>query len=93
MENRVLEGLSDTFSIIYDQLNSNQRSLLYVISLRESQRLYAEDTRKRFDLPSKSIIKTSIDGLIQRSIILKDNNKYRFENPIVKLWIQKIFKA
>lgn len=88
---RIIESQSDAFRTIYEQLNTNQRKVLYALSDLDGQSILSNDTMIRYDLPSKSTIDTALNSLLKKTIILKYNSSYNFENPIFKIWINKLF--
>jgi len=88
---RILESQSDALRTIYEQLNTNQRKVLYAISDSEEQSILANDTMLKYDLPPKSTINTTLKSLIHKTLILKSNNSYNFENPIFKIWINNLY--
>lgn len=87
----VMQSQSDAFRTIYEQLNQNQRKVLYALSDKEMQNILSLDTMTKYDLPPKSTITTTLNSLLHKTIILKSNGNYQFENPIFKIWINRLY--
>jgi hypothetical protein len=88
--NRILEGQSESFYFLYEQLNNNQRKILFALSQEQNLNIYAEEIRQKYKLPPSSTITTAVNALVKKSVILKNNGSFQFENPIFKLWINNI---
>lgn len=88
---RTIESQSDMLRTIFDQLNTNQRKILYALSDINGESILANDTRLKYDLPPKSTIITALKSLLHKSLILKAGNEYSFENPIFKIWINQLY--
>ncbi len=88
---RIIESQSDAFRTIYEQLNANQRKIVYAISDLDGQSILSNDTMIKYDLPPKSTINTALNSLLQKTLILRSNGSYKFENPIFKIWINKLY--
>jgi AAA+ ATPase superfamily predicted ATPase len=87
----VMQSQSDAFRTIYEQLNQNQRKVLYALSDKEMQNIMSVETMAKYSLPPKSTITTTLKSLLQKTIILKLNGSYKFENPIFKVWINRLY--
>lgn len=87
----VMQSQSDTFRTIYEQLNQNQRKVLYALSDKEMKNILSVETLEKYDLPSKSTVNTSLNSLLNKTIIFKSNGSYKFENPIFKVWINELY--
>jgi len=88
---RIIESQSDAFRTIYEQLNANQRKVLYALSDLEGQSILANDTMIKYNLPPKSTINTALNSLLQKTLILTLKGSYKFENPIIKIWINRLY--
>ena len=88
---RIIESQSDAFRTIYEQLNANQRNVLYALSDLDGQSILSNDTMIKYNLPPKSTINTALNSLLQKTLILRSNGSYKFENPIFKIWINGLY--
>ncbi len=87
----VMQSQSDAFRTIYEQLNINQRKVLYALSDKKEQNILSTETATKYDLPPKSTVTTTLNSLIQKTILLKPNGAYKFENPLFKIWINRLY--
>lgn len=83
---KIIDSQSVIFQNIYDQLNNNQRKIIFAIA-NSIDELYSEKSRKEFDLPSSSTISTNIAGLISKDLIYKNKSNYSISNPVFKEWL------
>ena len=88
---RIIESQSDAFRTIYEQLNTNQRKVLYALSYLDGHSILSNDAMIKYNLPPKSTINTALNSLLKKTLILKSNGSYKFENPIFKIWINKLY--
>ncbi len=88
---RIIESQSDAFRTIFEQLNANQRKVLYALSDIDDQSILSKETMIKYDLPPKSTVNTALNSLLHKTLILKSIGSYRFENPIFKIWINKLY--
>ncbi len=88
---RIIESQSDAFRTIFEQLNANQRKVLYTLSDIDDQSILSKETMTKYDLPPKSTVNTALNSLLHKTLILKSIGSYRFENPIFKIWINKLY--
>lgn len=86
----ILAGQSEAFYNIYELLNTNQRLILYVLSKETHVSLMSEKIQRKYSLPALSTVNTAVKALIKKSLVHKKNGSYSFENPLFKLWLQKI---
>jgi len=88
---RIIKSQSASFRTIYEQLNVNQRKVLYALSDDKMQNILSSTTMLKFELPPKSTVTTALNSLLQKTLILKTNGIYKFENPIFKIWINELY--
>ncbi len=88
---RIIESQSDAFRTIYEQLNANQRKVVYALSDLDGQSILSNNTMIKYNLPPKSTINTALNSLLRKTLILRSNSSYKFENPIFKIWINKLY--
>jgi hypothetical protein len=86
--NRIVAGQSVIFQNLFDQLNKNQRkTLIAIASLKQGEQLFSENYRKRFRLPASSTLSVTINSLLKKDLINKDNGNYTVLNPVLKEWL------
>lgn len=88
---RIIQSQSDAFRTIFEQLNANQRKVLFALSNREMQNILSNDTMQKYGLPPKSTITTTLNSLLQKTLILRSNSAYKFENPIFRIWMNGLY--
>lgn len=64
--------------------------MIAIVKSNENTELYSSDTRKLFSLPTSSSLNTSIQSLIKKNLIQKENKTYKIINPVFKLWLQQL---
>jgi len=88
---RIIKSQSIIFQNIYDQLSKNQRVTLKAIAfLEEDGELFSGETRNVHNLPGSSSLTAAIKGLIQKLLIHKHEEVYKYNNPVFKEWIIQI---
>ena len=90
--NKIINSQSIIFQTIYDQLSSNQRRVLTAIAIIDNDvELFADSTRREYDLPISSSISVTLGALIKKSLIYKTtDNKYKVDNPVLKEWLRQL---
>lgn len=87
----ILNSQGITFQNIYDQLSSNQRTTLSAIALSdESTELFSSQSKKEFNLPTSSTLTVSLNSLIKKELINKNNKKYELINPVFNEWLIRL---
>jgi len=91
--NKIINSQSIIFQIIYDQLSSNQRRVLTAIAIIDNDiELFADSTRREYELPISSSISVTLEVLIKRSLIYKTTaGKYKIDNPVLKEWLRQLY--
>jgi hypothetical protein len=64
-----------------------QNALRALASLPD--RVYSKETLDRFSLNSTAAMARSIDGLIQRGLIVKMNGDMTFDSPFFRAWVER----
>lgn len=91
--NHIISGQSIIFQNIFDQLSKNQRKLLIIIAkIKINEHLFSEKFRLKHQLPPTSSMVTAIKTLQKKDLILKTDNKYTINNPVMKEWLLNINK-
>lgn len=86
--NRIVAGQSVIFQNLFDQLNKNQRkTLIAIASLKPGEQLFSENYRKRYRLSASSTLSVTINSLLKKDLINKDNGSYTVLNPVLKEWL------
>ena len=90
---KIINGQSDIFQNIYDQLSNIQRNVLQTLTIiDENTELYSAKTRDKYQLPTSSTLNTTLNGLINKNIIVKQGQQYKLVNPIFREWLKKLNK-
>ena len=89
---KIINSQGIIFQTIYDQLASNQRSVISAIAqMEDKQELFSDKVRKDFGLPVSSSIAITLKALIKKSLVYKTpKGKYRIDNPVFKEWIYRL---
>jgi len=89
---KIINSQGIIFQTMYDQLSSNQRSVISAIAQMEShQELFSDIVRKEYGLPVSSSIAITVKALIKKSLIYKTpKGKYRIDNPVLKEWVYRL---
>jgi len=88
--NRIIIPQSDVFQDIYDQLTNPQRAAIQALSRINSEGLFSESMRVRYDLPVSSTLNEALKALQKKGLIYKTDESYRITNPIFKEWILRL---
>jgi len=90
--NKIINSQSIIFQTIYDQLSSNQRRVLTAIAIiNKDVELFADSTRREYELPISSSISVTLEALIKKSLIYKTiEGKYKIDNPVLKEWLRQL---
>ena len=88
---RAINGQSDIFQNIYDQLSNLQRIVLQTLAIKDKdEELYSSKSREKYGLPVSSSLNTTLNGLIQKDIITKSGKHYNLVNPIFREWLKTL---
>jgi hypothetical protein len=88
---RIIAGQSIIFQNLFDQLNQNQRKVIIgIASLIPGEQLFSENYRKRFRLPASSTLTVTLNSLLKKDLINKDNGDYTILNPVFKEWLIRL---
>ncbi|MCP5052655.1 MAG: ATP-binding protein [bacterium] len=89
--NRIIAGQSIIFQNQFDQLNQNQRKTLRAIALLEKgEQLFSADIRRRYRLSASSTLTVTVNSLLKKDLIQKNNGHYAILNPVLKEWLIKL---
>lgn len=88
---KIINGQSEIFQNIYDQLSNIQRIVLQTLAVKkDEEELYSSKTKDKYGLPVSSTLNTSLHGLIKKDVISKNGNQYVLVNPIFKEWLRTL---
>ncbi len=88
---KIINGQSDIFQNIYDQLSNIQRNVLQTLTIIDDDtELYSVKTRNKYKLPTSSTLNTALNSLINKNIIVKEGLQYKLVNPIFREWLKKL---
>jgi len=87
---RIIDSQSFIFLNIYDQLSLNQRKTLIAISNLKDEKLFSGEYRKRFNLPETSSLTSTINSLIKKNLVQKQNGSYEVINPVFEEWVRSL---
>ena len=87
---RIVAGQSLIFQNIYDQFSLNQRKTIIAISNLKNEKLFSGEYRKRFDLPETSSLTSTINSLMKKNLIQKQNGSYEIINPVFEEWVRSL---
>ena len=88
---KIINGQSDIFENIYDQLSNLQRIVLHTLAIKNvEEELYSSVTRDKFGLPVSSSLNTVLNSLIKKDIISKNGSQYNIVNPVFKQWLKTL---
>ena len=83
-----MHSQSDIFQDIYDQLTNAQRIVLQSLSRIKDERIFSENAREKYRLPTGSTLNEALKALQKKALIYKSGDKYSFSNPVMKEWLQ-----
>ena len=86
---KIIQSQSVIFQRIFDQLTNTQRAVLSAIAvLKEDEVLFSSSSRVRYHLPASSSLATAISSLTKKSLIIKQEERYKILNPVFKEWLR-----
>jgi AAA+ ATPase superfamily predicted ATPase len=88
--NRIIIPQSDVFQDIYDQLTNSQRAAIQALSRINSNGIFSESVRARYDLPVTSTLNEALKALQKKGLVYKTDESYRIANPIFKEWLLRL---
>lgn len=89
--NHIIDNQADALRTIYEQLNTNQRKVLFALCDMEESSLLTLEAMRKYNLPAKSTTNTTLTSLVNKSILLKKDKSYHFDNPIFREWIKRLY--
>ena len=87
---RIIDSQSFIFLNIYDQLSLNQRKTLIAISNLKDEKLFSGEYRTKYNLPETSSLTSTINSLIKKNLIQKQNGSYEVINPVFEEWVRTL---
>ncbi|MFH1654037.1 MAG: ATP-binding protein [Pseudomonadota bacterium] len=87
----ILTRENSAFQNIWDMLTNVQReALLAVANKNESDKLFSSEFLMRFNLSSASSFQKTLNSLMKKDIIDKDDGKWTIPDILLKLWLKKM---
>ncbi|MCP5107917.1 MAG: hypothetical protein GY950_31300 [bacterium] len=88
---RIIAGQSIIFQNQFDQLNQNQRRLIFAVAwLEPGDMLFSEGYRKRHRLPASSTLTSAVKALLKKELIYKKSETYAIVNPVFREWVLRL---
>jgi len=88
---KIIAGQSIIFQTIYDQLNTNQRKVLFVLAVNNKAiQIFSAEIARRFDFPPSSTLNETLKSLVNKDLIQKEEKTYQIVNPVFKEWLLTI---
>lgn len=88
---KIIANQEDMFRVIWEQLTKNQKSVLYGISKKPIDGIMSNNAIIEYGLPVKSTVESALRSLMTKNILLKKGSIYRFDNPIFRIWVSRIY--
>ena len=88
--NKILDGQSAVYVTLWNTLPLHQRRTLIAIASSGGENVFSRDFVRDNDLGAVSSVQTSINLLMKKEMIDKeDNNRYYIADVFFKKWIEK----
>jgi AAA+ ATPase superfamily predicted ATPase len=87
--NKILDGHSAVYVTIWNTLPLHQKRLLIAIASSGGENIFSSDFITDNDLGAVSSVQTSINLLMKKEIIDKEDNTYYITDVFFKKWIRK----
>lgn len=84
----IVSGQGELYTHIWDGLSRNQRLLTRALATEETSSPYASEYIERHRLVSASHVKKSLDALVDRQIVEKEDEAYRVADPFLREWLR-----
>lgn len=85
----ILASQSANYVNIWDLLNANQRNFLMALTIEPEVNIFAKEFLTKYNLGMPSHIQRIISSLIEKQILLKENDKVVFADVFLPIWIRK----
>lgn len=82
----VLDNEEPAIRALWHELPAHQQDVLRVIALGADQ-LFSAATRDRYGLPAASSVQRAVEGLLGRSLVVKEDDRLVFDSPFVRAWV------
>jgi len=87
--NKIVDGQSAVYVTIWNTLPLHQKRILIAIASSGGENVYSMDFIRDNDLRAVSSVQTSINLLMKKEIIDKEDNTYYITDVFFKKWIEK----
>ncbi len=84
----ILSNKNGEFLFIYDNLTTTMRKVLKAVIKNNGRNLFSSQNLSEYGLPSATLNK-ALNRLIEKGILLFDNNEYYFYDKFFKIWFEK----
>ncbi len=85
----MLEREDDIYSLVWTNLTPNQKTTLKYIVSEDGKNLYANENLSEANL-NASTLKSTIEALLNKDIIDKNNRNYHLIDPFMKYWLENV---
>lgn len=82
----VLRSEHRHFSRIWDEATRNERLVLLALA-HGPARPYAQQTRRRFSLPSETNVQRALSALVKDELVVREHDVYRIAEPFLAEWL------
>ena len=86
---KMLKREGEVYESILDGLTRKQKSLLTALSLEPDAQVFSSQFLSRFHLGSASSAQRAFQGLTEKDLLDRENDRFAFQDPFFALWLQK----
>ncbi len=86
---RIMTNQNDYFMKQYEELTAHQQRVLLAIC-EENKNIYTSEFAGRYHLTPVSSTQRSVHRLLKAGILSKDADVYNFNDPFLRMWLQRI---
>ncbi|MGQ0560808.1 MAG: AAA family ATPase [Gemmatimonadota bacterium] len=83
---QVVREEEDAIRAQWDQLTALQQNVLRAVATEPAQ-LYAEETRRFFNLGPTASVAGAVDALMDKALLVKQGDRLIFESPFTRGWV------
>lgn len=85
----IINSKDTTYRMLFDTLNNNQKLALKIIG-RYNRRVFTQEVLSQYNI-KKQTLKSSINSLLKKELIDRENEAYFLPDRTFELWVQKMF--
>jgi len=86
---KMLNREGEVYESILDSLTRKQKSLLVALSVEPDAQVFSSQFLSSFHLGSASSIQRAFQGLIEKDLLDRENERFVFHDPFFALWLRK----